>query len=75
MSMSSAPGSRPSTTTIFGWLIATVVGVALLALVALNGPAIWRSFFPPDAKSAEGPQIRNLYDTVFAIAVVILCIV
>ncbi len=73
--MSSAPGSRPSTTTIFGWLIAAVVGVALLALVALNGPAIWRSFFPPDAKSVEGQQIRNLYDIVFAIAVVIFVIV
>lgn len=69
--MSSAPRSRPSTTAIVGWLIAAAVLIALAALVALNAQSIWRSFFPPDAKSVEGEQIRSLYDIVFAIAAVI----
>jgi cytochrome c oxidase subunit 2 len=74
-SMSSAPGSRPSTTAIVGWLIAAAVLVGLAILVVVNGQSIWRSFFPPDAKSVEGQQIRDLYDIVFAIAVVIFFVV
>ena len=73
--MSSAPGSRPSTTAIVGWLVAAVVLLALAVLVLLNGQAVWRSFFPPDAKSVEGQEIRDLYDLVFAIAVVIFLVV
>jgi cytochrome c oxidase subunit II len=73
--MSSTPGSRPSTSTIIGWLIAAVVLLALAGLIALNAQSIWASFFPPEAKSVQGQEIRNLYDTVFAIAVVIFLIV
>jgi cytochrome c oxidase subunit 2 len=73
--MSSTPGSRPSTTTIIGWLIAAAVLIALAVLVALNGQSIWNSFFPPLAKSVEGQEIRNLYDIVFAIAVIIFVVV
>src|SRR4051794_30550645 len=73
--MSSAPGSRPSTTAIVGWLIAAAVLVGLAILVVVNGQSIWRSFFPPDAKSVEGQQIRDLYTIVFAIAVVIFFVV
>ncbi len=73
--MSSTPGSRPSTTAIIGWLIAAAVLIALAVLVALNGQSIWNSFFPPQAKSVEGAEIRNLYDIVFAIAVVIFVVV
>jgi cytochrome c oxidase subunit II len=73
--MSSTPGSRPSTTAIIGWLIAAAVGIALAALVVLNAQSIWNSFFPPVAKSVEGQQIRNLYDIVFAIAVIIFVVV
>jgi len=73
--MSSTPGSRPSTSAIIGWLIAAAVLIALAALVVLNAQSIWASFFPPAAKSVEGQQIRDLYDIVFAIAVVIFVIV
>jgi cytochrome c oxidase subunit II len=73
--MSSTPGSRPSTSTIVGWLIAAVVLVGLAVLVVLNGNAIWSSFFPPAAKSVEGKEIRDLYDIVFAIAAIIFFVV
>ncbi len=73
--MSSTPGSRPSTTAIIGWLIAAAVLVAIVVLVALNAQSVWTSFFPPEAKSVQGQEIRNLYDIVFAIAVVIFVVV
>ncbi len=73
--MSTAPGSRPSSPTIVGWLIAAVVAIALAALVVLNASAIWNSFFPPAAKSVQGQKIRDLYDIVFGIAVVIFFVV
>jgi cytochrome c oxidase subunit II len=69
--MSSTPGSRPSTSTILGWLIVAVVLAGLAVLVALNASSIWNSFFPPVAKSKEGEEIRNLYDIVFLIAAAI----
>jgi cytochrome c oxidase subunit 2 len=73
--MSSTPGSRPSTSAIIGWLIAAAVLGVLAVLVILNAQSIWTSFFPPEAKSVQGREIRNLYDIVFAIAVVIFLIV
>ena len=73
--MSTTPGSRPSSGAIFGWLAAAVVLVALAVLVVLNASSVWNSFFPPEAKSVQGQAIRNLYDVVFAIAVVIFLIV
>jgi cytochrome c oxidase subunit II len=73
--MSSTPGSRPSTSAIIAWLIAAAVFVAVAVLVVANAQPIWASFFPPEAKSVEGREIRNLYDIVFAIAVVIFLLV
>ena len=73
--MSTAPGSRPSSLAIVGWLVAAVIAVALAALVVLNAGPIWNSFFPPQAKSVQGQEIRNLYDIVFGIAVVIFVVV
>ena len=73
--MSSAPGSRPSTSAIIGWLIAAAALVGLAVVVVLNAQAIWNSFFPPEAKSVEGKEIRDLYDIVFGIAVVIFVVV
>ncbi|HEX5825184.1 MAG TPA: cytochrome c oxidase subunit II [Candidatus Limnocylindrales bacterium] len=73
--MSTTPGSRPSTTTIIGWLVAAVVLVGLAILVALNARPFWDSFFPPEAKSVQGKAIRDLYDTVFLIAVAIFLLV
>ena len=73
--MSATPRNRPSASTIVGWLIAAVVLLALAVLLVLNGPAVWRSFFPPDARSVQGQEIRNLYDIVFVIAAVIFFVV
>jgi len=73
--MSTTPGSRPSSGAIVGWLVAAVVLVGLAVLVILNGSSVWNSFFPPEAKSVQGQAIRNLYDIVFAIAVVIFLLV
>ena len=73
--MSTTPGSRPSSGAIVGWLVAAIVLVGLAVLVILNGSSVWNSFFPPEAKSVQGQAIRNLYDVVFAIAVVIFLLV
>jgi cytochrome c oxidase subunit 2 len=73
--MSTTPGSRPSTTAIIGWLVAAVVLVGLAILVVLNARPFWDSFFPPEAKSVQGKAIRDLYDTVFVIAVAIFLLV
>ncbi len=73
--MSTTPGSRPSSGAIVGWLVAAIVLVGLAVLVVLNGSSVWNSFFPPEAKSVQGQAIRNLYDVVFAIAVVIFLLV
>jgi len=73
--MSTTPGSRPSSLAIVGRVIAAVIAIALLLLVVLNASSIWNSFFPPEAKSVEGQEIRNLYDIVFGIAVVIFVVV
>src|SRR5689334_4803580 len=73
--MSSTPGSRPSTSAIIGWLVLAVALVGLAALVVLNAGPIWNSFFPPEAKSVEGKEIRGLYDIVFIIAAVIFFVV
>ena len=73
--MSTTPGSRPSTTTIIGWLVAAVVLVGLAVLVVLNARPFWDSFFPPEAKSTQGKAIRDLYDIVFVIAVAIFLLV
>src|SRR5947208_1578138 len=74
-SMSTTPGSRPSSLAIVGWLVVALIGIAAAVVVVLNAPAVWRSFFPPDAKSVEGQQIRSLYDIVFGFAVVIFFVV
>lgn len=73
--MASTPGSRPSTSSIIGWLALAVVLVAAAVLVVLNAGSIWNSFFPPAAKSVEGKEIRNLYDIVFIIAAAIFFVV
>src|SRR4051794_26806346 len=73
--MSTTPGSRPSSLAIVGWLVVALIGIAAAVFVVLNAPAVWGSFFPPEAKSVEGQEIRNLYDIVFAFAVVIFFVV
>ena len=52
--MSTTPGSRPSSLTIVGWLVAAVIAIGVVVLVALNASAIWNSFFPPAAEERPG---------------------
>ena len=73
--MSTTPGSRPSSLTIVGWLVAAAIAIGVVVLVALNASSIWNSFFPPAAKSVQGQHIRDLYDIVFGFAVVIFFVV
>jgi cytochrome c oxidase subunit 2 len=73
--MSSSPRTRPSSGSIFTWIVALAVLIGLAVLLVLNGQAVLRSFFPPDAKTAQGHAIRDLYDVVFAIAAVIFFLV
>jgi cytochrome c oxidase subunit II len=73
--MSTTPGSRPSSFAIVGWLVLAALVIAAVVLIVLNGGAIWNSFFPPEAKTVEGQEIRNLYDIVFGFAVVIFFVV
>lgn len=73
--MSTTPGTRPSSFAIVGWLVLAALVIAGIALILLNGQAIWNSFFPPEAKTVEGQEIRNLYDIVFGFAVVIFFVV
>jgi cytochrome c oxidase subunit II len=73
--MSTTPGTRPSPLAIVGWLIAAAVAIGVVVFTVLNASTIWNSFFPPEAKSVEGQEIRGLYDVVFGIAVVIFLFV
>ena len=73
--MSSSPGTRPSSGSIFAWIVAVIVLVGLAILLVLNGQQILRSFFPPAPKTAQGHAISDLYDIVFAIAAVIFFLV
>jgi cytochrome c oxidase subunit II len=73
--MSSSPGTRPSSGSIFAWIVAAVVLVGLAILLILNGQAVLRSFFPPDPKTTQGHEIYDLYTIVFAIAAVIFFLV
>ena len=73
--MSTTPGSRPSSSAIVGWLVLAALVIAAVVLIVLNGQTIWNSFFPPEAKTVEGQEIRNLYDIVFGFAVVIFLVV
>src|SRR5262245_46683673 len=73
--MSSRPGARPSSGTIFIGLVALVVAVLFGAWVVLNGQAIIQSFWPPNPASTQGEAIHNLYTIVFTIAAIIFFVV
>jgi cytochrome c oxidase subunit 2 len=73
--MSSSPGTRPSSGSIFVGIVALAVLIGLAALLVLNGPQVLQSFFPPEPKTTQGHAIHDLYDIVFAIAAVIFFLV
>jgi len=79
--MSLSPRTRPATGMIVAGLFVVVVLLALALAVAVgidvagalrafaSGSAA--SFFPPDAATSQGDEIRSLYDIVFIFAAVI----
>jgi cytochrome c oxidase subunit II len=73
--MSSSPGTRPSFGSILAGLVALGALVVLVVLLVLNGPAVVRSFFPPDPASRQGREIFDLYTIVFVIAAAIFFLV
>ena len=79
--MTSRPRSRPAPGAIaLGLVLAAVLLVVVIAgllridLVAGVG-AVFSSMFPPKAATAQGQEIRNLYDIVFWIAAAIFLLV
>jgi cytochrome c oxidase subunit II len=79
--MTSRPRSRPAPGSIALGLV--LVGALLLVVIAtalridLLGAlgAVFSSMFPPKAATAQGQEIRNLYDIVFWIAAAIFLLV
>ena len=70
--MSSSPRKRPAPDA----LVAGVVVVILIALVAAVFMTGWgNTLYPPQAVTAQGREIRGLYDIVFAVAVAIFLLV
>ena len=79
--MTTGPRSRPASGMIVAGVIVVVVLVALAAALA-SGTNLLKlsqdvagSMFPPVAATAEGREIRTLYDIVFFIAVAIFLVV
>ena len=73
--MSSRPGARPSSGTIFIGLVAVIVAVLVGAWIILNAQKIGESFWPPSPASTQGQAIHDLYTIVFLIAAVIFFVV
>ncbi len=70
--MSSSPRKRPAPDALVAGLVVAIL-VALVAAVFLTG--FGSSLYPPAAATAQGKEIRGLYDIVFAFAVAIFLIV
>jgi cytochrome c oxidase subunit 2 len=70
--MSRSPGKRPTPDVLIagGAVVALIV---LVAAVFLSG--LGSTLYPPLAATAQGQQIRDLYDVVFAFALVIFILV
>jgi cytochrome c oxidase subunit II len=79
--MSSTPRSRPLSGVLFALLVVAVLIAAFLVAIAAGlNPAdavkrVVDSFFPPVAVTDQGASIRQLYDIVFFIAVIIFFVV
>ncbi len=78
MTMPRRSGPSPAVV-LFG---ATAVALILvLAVLAIRGDVVgqlrnvWGSFFPPAAVTDQGTETRNLYDIVFALAVIVFLVV
>src|SRR5688500_2239321 len=73
--MSSSPGTRPSIGSLLAGIIAVAALAAFVLWLVLNGEKVVRSFFPPDAVTAQGREIGTLYTIVFLIAAVVFFVV
>jgi len=80
--MASSPRTGRSSAAIRAFLVgAVVVALAIVVIVVsgsdplMAGQGILASFFPPPAITDRGASIRQLYDLVFGIAVVIFFVV
>jgi cytochrome c oxidase subunit 2 len=73
--MSSRPGARPSSGTIFAGLVTVAILVGLAVLVVVNAQSIITSFWPPTPASTQGQAIHDLYTIVFIIAAIIFFVV
>lgn len=66
--MSSSPRKRPvSSAIVAGGAVVLLVAIVGLILLSEHGDAL----YPPPAATAEAAEIRNLYNIIFAIAVLI----
>jgi cytochrome c oxidase subunit II len=79
--MASSPRTGRSSPAIFAVVIGAVLILGVIAMVVLGfdplkvGQGVLSSFFPPAAITDRGGHIRQLYDLVFGIAVVIFFVV
>lgn len=70
--MSSTPRKRPAPDALVAGVVVAIL-IALVAAVFLSG---WGStLYPPDAATAQGRDVRGLYDIVFAFAIAIFVVV
>jgi heme/copper-type cytochrome/quinol oxidase subunit 2 len=79
--MTTGPRSRPASGMIVAGVIVVILLVLLAAAIATGtnllklSQDIAGSMFPPPATTAQGKEIRSLYDVVFDIAVAIFVVV
>jgi cytochrome c oxidase subunit II len=79
--MTTGPRSRPASGMIVAGVIVVILLVLLAAAIATGtnllklSQDIAGSMFPPPATTAQGKEIRSLYDVVFVIAVAIFVVV
>jgi cytochrome c oxidase subunit 2 len=73
--MSSSPRTRRSSTLSVVVAALVLIAFAALAVVSGAGQSFVTGLFPPVAVTEQGARVRELYTTVFAIAVVIFFVV
>jgi len=79
--MASSPRTGRSSPALFAVVIGAVLILGVIAMVVLGfdplrvSQGVISSFFPPQAVTDRGEHIRQLYDLVFGIAVVIFFVV
>ena len=70
--MSSSPRTRFAPGSIWAWVLLASIAVGLILAVVTDSVG---ALFPPEAATAQGREIRDLYTIVFVIAAVIFFVV